>query len=207
VADIIHVTTTANGTPISAPAPFTAGALAGPAVSDPTLAALGDSQAVLAYNAGDSLAVGVLHSTGAVAQPETALGTAGTRLDAAALGHGEVLLAWTAAGAVWAAVLGGAPVDLASAPAALGHAQVTGADLFVSATADAAGRGILTWFDAASGNFNLYYAILDPDGAVLMPPLIWQRAPTALEASRTGGGSSPYPASGIRRLWLPILGR
>jgi hypothetical protein len=207
VHDILYSIATAAGTPVSGPTAFTAGTLDGATVADPTVAALGDSQAVLAYNAGGSLAVGVLHSAGGVAQAETLLGPAGSRPDAVTLGPGRALLSWTAAGAVQAAVLGGTPLALASAPVALSHPQMTGGDLFVSAAADVAGRGILTWFDAAAGNFNLYYAVLDSDGAVLTPPLIWQRAPAALEVSRTGGGNSAYPATGLQRVWLPLLGR
>jgi hypothetical protein len=201
--DVVYATVTAAGTPVSGPTPFTAG----PAAQDVSVAALGDSLAVLAYNAGDSLAVGVVHSAGGAAQPETALGIEGARLEVVTLGPEQVLLTWTAAGAVHAAVLGGAPLALTSTPVALIHPQATGGDLFVSAAADAAGRGILTWFDAAAGDFNLYYAVLDSGGAVLTPPLIWRRAVGALEASRTGGSSSAYPPRGPRRLWLPMLWR
>jgi hypothetical protein len=204
---IRYAVTDAAGALAGAPASFTAGTPTDPAVAEPTLAALSNTQAVLAYNAGGHLSVGVLDSSGAVAQPGTVLSVAGARPEAAALAPGRVLLVWSGAGGVEAAVLGGTPLALTAGPVSLDHPQATGGEAYISATTDEAGRGVITWFDAAASDFNLYYALLDSSGAVLTPPLIWRRGLAGLETSRTGYGNSDYPRTGLSRLWLPLVTR
>jgi hypothetical protein len=204
---IFFASTSSTGAVVGPPMPLAAGTVAGPAVTGPTVAAFDDSQAVLAYNAGGALALAVVNSSGSVAQPGTVLGVAGVRPDAVPMPTGGVLLAWSSAGGPQAGVLGGAPLALASGPVTLSHPQATGGENYVSVTADEAGHGILTWIDTAAADFNLYYALLDPGGSVLTPPMILRRGLAGVDTNRAGYANTNYPPSGLRRLWLSVVHR
>ncbi len=203
--DIIYASVSSDGTLTRAPTSLTAGVAGGAVFTEPTVAALGDSLALLAYNASDTLAVAVVDSAGSVVQPVTPLGVDGARPDAAPLGPTRVLLAWSGETSAQAGVLRGTPLGLAASPAVLDHPQATTGETFASAASTGDGRGVVTWIDAGASNFNLYYALLDTDGAVLTPPLIWRRSLAGLDTSRTGYGSAPHLFGGWRRLWFPSV--
>jgi hypothetical protein len=186
---------------------LTAGSPGGPEFREPALAGLaGANRALLAYNAGDSLAFVVLDSAGAVVQAETPL-PAGSRPTAAGIGPDRALAAWAADAQVKAVVLGGWPLAPLGAPSALHHPQSNGGEVFISAAAGQAGRGVITWIDARATHFNVYYALVGPEGEVLTPARLLRHSLAGLDTSREGFGAAAYAPSGLQRLWLPLAGR
>lgn len=91
-----------------------------------------------------------------------------------------------------------------SGPTRLNNPAALTGDLYVSVTADASGRAILTWMDSDYFNRrNLYYALVDSSGNVLTPPMIFRSTQAAnpyLFTSYQGYGNTTYrwtPPSGV----------
>ncbi len=84
-------------------------------------------------------------------------------------------------------------------------AALTG-DEYVSVAADAAGRAVLTWMDNdLDVRYNLYYALVDGNGVVLTPPMIFRSGQGSLlgdgyiTSSYEGYGNTSYS-------WTPPAG-
>jgi hypothetical protein len=89
-------------------------------------------------------------------------------------------------------------------PTTLNNPSATTGDGYVSVTADAAGHAILTWMDYDwSYRRNLYYALVDGNGNVLTPPMIFRTSQATspyIFTSYEGYGNTSYswtPPSGV----------
>lgn len=64
---------------------------------------------------------------------------------------------------------------------------------YVSVSADQANRAILTWMDYSWDNQrNLYYALVDSNGSVLTPPMLFRTSQAYIETSYEGYGNTSY---------------
>lgn len=64
---------------------------------------------------------------------------------------------------------------------------------YVSVAADQANRAILTWMDYSWDNRrNLYYALVDSNGSVLTPPILFRTSQAYIETSYEGYGNTSY---------------
>jgi len=127
------------------------------------------------------------------------------------LSGGRILVAWTRWGAanpeINFAVVDGTTYDVVAGPTSLGNPAAVTGDAYVSVAADGAGHAILTWMDADwNSRRNLYYALVDSNGNVLTPPMVFRTAgPTTwgspyIETSYEGYGNTSYswtPPSGV----------
>jgi hypothetical protein len=179
----------------------------------PTATPLANNRILLAYYNYSSAGAtpylsyfAVLDSAGNVVKPQTSTGIMGWRPDAVQLSDGRLLIAASVGEKIEFVTLNGSTYDVISGPATLDNpAADCGGDGYVSVTADSAGGGILTWTNA---NWNqqgkLYYALVNGDGAVLTPPMIFYTAQQVdwgnpyVVTSYSGYGNTAYaiPASG-----------
>ncbi len=174
----------------------------------PSLASLSGNRVLLAYLATNSIAYAVLDSAGNVIKGQTSTGVDGRFPDAVQLSNGRIVIAWGG----WTgsryepyfAVLDGTSYNIVVGPKKLGSSISQSGGDFVSVTADAQGHAVLTWMDSDwSYHPHLYYALVDGNGSVLTPPMIF-RTSQALKSniftSYTGYGNTSYswtPPSGI----------
>jgi hypothetical protein len=131
-------------------------------------------------------------------------------VDAVQFSTGRVLLAWS----VWTttnpqiafAVLD-TSYNVVAGPTTLSNPAAPIGDAYVSVAADSTGHAILTWMDYDwSYRRNLYYALVDGNGNVLTPPMIFRTAGMSpwgsqyIETSYEGYGNTSYswtPPSGV----------
>jgi hypothetical protein len=184
----------------------------------PTVTRLSGNRALLAFqragNYGD-IYFAILDSGGNGVQGMTNLSSDGTSVwdwgwpDAIELSNGRIVVAWT----IWDTYprLRFAVLDTSynriAGPTTLNNPSATTGDGYVSVTADAAGHAILTWMDYDwSYRRNLYYALVDGNGNVLTPPMIFRTAGISpwgsqyIETSYEGYGNTSYswtPPSGV----------
>jgi len=145
-----------------------------------------------------------LDSAGNVAKPPTNWGIDGDgiwydSIDATQLADGRFVFAWVKGLRVRFARLDSALNPLGSWIELNNPAAQTG-DRGVSITS-AGNRAVLTWMDAAKRR-NLYYALVNGDGNVLAPPMIFRtsRGPSPyIETSYEGYGNTTYS-------WTPPAG-
>jgi hypothetical protein len=180
----------------------------------PTLAQLTGNRVVMAWNQTvnnqGAIAYAVLDSDGTVIKSPATINMGGWGVDAVQFSTGRVLLAWS----VWTttnpqiafAVLD-TSYNVVAGPTTLSHPAAPIGDAYVSVAADSTGHAILTWMDYDwSYRRNLYYALVDRNGNVLTPPMIFRtagippRGSQYIETSYEGYGNTSYswtPPSGV----------
>jgi hypothetical protein len=164
----------------------------------PTLTALSPDRVLLASERGDGdIYFAVLDSSGNLLRywqnlSNDAWSRSELAPDAVQLSDGRIVVAWTSDSRIRFAVLDRSYNRIAGPITLDNPAAVTGDD-YVSVTADASGRAILTWMDADSFyRRNLYYALVDGKGKVLTPPMIFRTSPTSIQTSYEGYGNTSY---------------
>lgn len=181
---------------------------------NPIIQGLAGGRYLLAYGTTDpsgnplNIQYAVRDAAGNIIFPEETLANAaGSGLDAVELSGGNLLLAWidVVSDQLHYAVLSPAynvlfgPSEL---PAPAGRVSAN-----PSVTRDASGRGIVIWMDG-TGAKNLYYAFVEPDGAVLTSPIVIRSTESTnafLLASSNGGGNAAFVQS--YSLYLPQVNR
>jgi hypothetical protein len=156
------------------------------------------------------IAYAVINSNGQFEKTETPLaGSAGTRADVSQIGDGHVLLAWTdtRTAQIAYAMLDDADFSVMAAPQSLTNPDpIPHPADFVSVTPGAGGDGILTWMDRRWSR-HLYYAQVDPQGNLVVEPMIFITGADAnvlVQTSFTGYGNAPRSYSSI---FLPVIHR
>ncbi len=175
----------------------------------PTVTALSDNRAFLAYEGPtNGIYYGVINSAGNTVQTEMSAGDWGSRPDAVQLSNGNIVLAWE--GSIDFVVIDGTTYSVIDGPNWLyNEASVTG-DAYVSVTADEAGHAILTWMDYNwSYRRNLYYALVDGSGNVLTDPMIFRTSQAThprIDSAYNGYGNTSYslvsPTTGDVDAWV-----
>ncbi len=165
-----------------------------------SLTASSNNRAVLAYTKSSVIYYAVLDSSGNTVKAPTFTGNYGAGLDAVQLSNGRIVLAW----AYWYAdrtiqflVLDGTTYTIVAGPTMLSNIFDHNFNLDVAA--DTAGHAILTW--VTDSYHNLIYALVDGDGEVLTPPMIFytsQSTDSDIYTSWQGYGNTSY--------WMPPLG-
>jgi hypothetical protein len=165
----------------------------------------------------------VLDSDGTVIQSETAISVAGQgrwMSDAVALPNGNTFVAWInydnnfpGKDQLAIAVLDAAYTRIVG-PNALNNSDVSNS--YLSATADPAGRVLLTWMDASwPTKPNLYYALMEGNGGTITPAMAYRTSlstPAFVETSYAGYGNAAYgigiPVTGLPPVvYLPLIRR
>jgi len=215
VDDIYYAVRDSNGGEVQGLTKFTNDTPGGSeAYYAPNLATLSGNRALLTWqrDSDDDIYYAVLDSSGNTVKAATNLAGDGTSQwdswpDAVQLSDGKTVVAWTSGSypnyRTRFAVLDvsynriAGPTMLANPAALLG-------DSYVSLAADAADHAILTWMDYDSSyRRNLYYALVDGNGSVLTPPMIYrtsQAASPRIWSSFDGYGNTSYswtPPSGV----------
>ena len=190
----------------------------------PSLASLSSNRAFVSWasrqSGNDDIYYAIVGSNGNLVKTATDLSVDEnvidwSNYDAVQLSDGRILAVWQAWGCFpgeWVPRIRFALLDTSynriGMPACLGKAEaaITG-DTSVSLAADATGHAILTWTDWAwSVRRNLYYALVDGNGNVLTPPMIFRTAGMSpwgsqyIETSYEGCGNTSYswtPPSGV----------
>jgi hypothetical protein len=117
--------------------------------------------------------------------------------DAVQLSDGRILIAWgcydNTGDNIRFSVLDANFKQVVSPKLLKNPAAVTG-NAYVSVTADAAGRAILTWTDSSYYfRRNLYYALLTSKGKIITPPMVFQTSPDKfMLTSYVGNGNTSY---------------
>lgn len=175
------------------------------------LASLNNNRFLLVYYLRDTgLHYMVFNSSGVQVKPETSLNRLAWAPDAVQLSNGRILLAYS----VWIGdhpriefqILDGSSYTKLAGPTSLESPGARFGENFVSVTADKNGRGILTWMDDDWRHRpNLYYALVNSDGIVLTPGMIFYTAQPdyygdrELETNFEGNGNTSYS-------WIPPAG-
>ena len=168
----------------------------------PGITALNNNRVMLAWTqrtSGSSLlAVASLDSAGNLLYSPTELGWYGYRPDMVQLSTGQILIAATGWGGIQSltmySLLDETSFSQISGPTSLDNPNAMTGDEYVSVTSDLFGHGILTWMDYDYyARRNLYYALVDNNGAVLTQPMIFQTTKSAdarIETSYEGYGNT-----------------
>jgi hypothetical protein len=154
-----------------------------------------------------NIAYAVLNSGGNVVKSPATINMSGWGVDAVQLSTGRILLAWfvwtNSAPQIAFAVLD-TNYNVVAGPTTLSNPAAPTGDANVSVAADAAGHAILTWMDYGwSSRRNLYYALVDSNGNVLTPPMIFRTSQAYspyIDTSYEGYGNTSYnwtPASSV----------
>ena len=188
--------------------------------SQPVLSTLSNNRAFLSWerreDGNDDILFAILGSDGNILKGITDLSQDENVIDwnnwdAVQLADGKILAAWEAWGCFpgeWVPRIRYVVLDTSFnriiAPRCLDRAAAaTNGETGVSVTADAAGRGILTWEDAANTNKrHLYYALVDGSGSTVTPAMIFrtnQAIPPSIFSSYQGYGNTTYS-------WTPPAG-
>ncbi len=136
------------------------------------------------------------NSNGSIVTGITNITTGGdaNQPDAVQLSTGEILVAWEELASTRQlnyALLDGTTYAELFSPTELTN-DATGSNRSVSVTRDAAGHGILTWYNGEE--IDLYYALVDHDGSVLTPPMGFRNESQPGERlwiSQSGAGNAP----------------
>jgi hypothetical protein len=165
----------------------------------PNLAGVSNSRALLVwYRASNrDIYYAVLDNAGNTLKGATNVSTGygGWGPDAVQLSSGNILIAW--GGFMGFAVLDHAYNRIAGPTWLFNPAAITG-DAYVSVAADATGHTILSWMDYDSSyRRNLYYALVNGNGTLLTPPMIFRTAGPAfgspyIETGYGGYGNTSY---------------
>ena len=201
-----------NGSVIKSPYNATNSTAGGTEYKYPNLIKLDNNRVLLSYTtrmlAGsvNTITYQVLDSAGnLVYGPAEIPASSGWEPESVQLPDGKILIGWTdpITHQVNFAILHNSSYDLHTGPSTLPSPYNRWVSN-VSATYDDAGRGILTWVDDKLKEY-LFYALIDADGNVLTPPMIFRRRETSasdLDVSNAGGGNAPYSPG---RVWLPLV--
>jgi hypothetical protein len=153
----------------------------------------------------------VFDSSGNIVKGMTNLGRDGSgtwydSTDVVQLPNGRIVVAWVKNLRVRFAILDSAYNPVVWYTELTNPSAPTG-DRDISVTADSANHAILTWMDAGwSYHSNLYYALVDGNGNVLTPPMIFRtagippRGSQYIQTSYEGYGNTSYswtPPSGV----------
>jgi hypothetical protein len=205
--DVYYAVRDSNGVEIRGLTKFTNDTPGGSeAYYAPNLATLSGNRALLTWtrDSDDDIYYAVLDSSGNTVKAATNLVGDGTSQDdwgpdAVQLSDGKTVVAWT--GGLYPnyrirfAVLD-ASYNRIAGPTTLNNPAALLGDGYVSIAADAAGHAILTWLDYDSSyRRNLYYALVDGNGNVLTPPMIYrtsQATSSYIETSFDGYGNTSY---------------
>jgi len=163
-----------------------------------------------------------LDSDGVVQQNITKLNNSGPSAsgpDATQMPNGRIVMGWSkyqsGAYRTGFAVLDN-NFNVVSGPTTLENPAALTGDYYVSVTSDAANRAVLTWVDYNYGyRRNLYYALVDANGAVLTPATIFQTSQatgSTIESSYLGYGNTTFtwtPPAGVDSVLAatPAVGR
>lgn len=143
--------------------------------------------------------------------------TSDYQADAIQLANGRIVVAWIGYNGAYRtrfAVLGNA-LNILAGPTFLDNPAAVTGDYYVSVTTDGANRAILTWMDQDySYRANLYYSLVDGNGSVLTPAMIYltgQGTVPQIQTSFNGYGnttysnppSAPTPTSTVTRTPTP----
>jgi hypothetical protein len=213
VDDIYYAVRDSNGSEIRAMTKFTADTPGwDEAYYYPNLAALSGNRALLTWQRSSDADIyyAVLDSSGNTVKAATNLVGDGTsqwdwESDAVQLSDGKTVVAWAGGSypnyRIRFAVLDTSYNRIAGPTTFANPAALIG-DGYVSLTTDAAGHAILTWMDYSSPYRNLYYALVDGNGNVLTPPMIFrisQASSPYIFTSSEGYGNTSYS-------WTPPAG-
>jgi hypothetical protein len=128
----------------------------------------------------------------------TELGWYGFYPDLAQLSSGQILIAATTWGGInyqtMYSLLDGTSFSQISGPTSLDNPSALTGDMYVSVTSDLFGHGVLTWMDEDYySRRNLYYALVNNNGAVVTQPMIFQSTRaigSRIETSYEGYGNT-----------------
>jgi hypothetical protein len=191
--DVAYTVRGSNGALVREVTRLTEGVAGGDAYRDPTLTAVGDDRALIAYESPDVTSYTVIDSAGDPVIPTTG-GWWGHDPHAVELSNGDIVLAWE--GYVGFVVIDGDTYAVKHGVEYLHNAAAEGSEGNLSLAADQAGRAVLTWMDADwSYRPNLYYALVDGEGDVLTTPTIFRTSRAAvpeIETSYAGYGNASY---------------
>ncbi len=194
VNDIYYAVRSSSGSTIAGPTRLTNDTPGDSGYYAPNLAQLWSSRAILTWvsrsSGNDDIYYAVVNSNGTVVKPATDLSVDETvvdwwNYDVVQLSNGWILVAWEAWGCFpdeWTSRIRFAILDSSYnrvvAPTCLErHPAATSGDTAASVTADASGHAVLTWMDRdPSLQHNLYYALVDSNGSVLTPPMVFRTA-------------------------------
>lgn len=173
----------------------------------PTVSSLDNNRVLVAFSQYisqvNSTAYLILDSSGNLVKPLTAIPGTSFGMDAAQISPDRILLAWTSYDGrtprISYVILNDSGYDVIFGPATLDNPAAQSGDDYVSVTHDQAGRAVLTWTDSSSGSGrSLYYSLIDPDGAVVTPPIRFMTGQAAdgrvsgLETNYEGQGNTTY---------------
>jgi hypothetical protein len=178
--DVIYTVRGSNGALVREVTRLTEGVAGGDAYRDPTLTAVGQDRALIAYESPDANVYTVIDSAGDPVIPTTG-GWWGHAPHAVELSNGDIVLAWE--GYVGFVIIDGDTYAVKHGVEYLNNAAAERSEGNLSLAADQVGHAIFTWTDTGSSYHpNLYYALVDGEGEVLTGPMIF----------RTGQGIAPY---------------
>lgn len=218
VEDIWYAVLDHTGGVVRSPTRLTNGSAGSFAHNVPALASLASNRTFISWithrNADEDIFFAVLDSDGGLVKAATNLSVDETVVDwnnhdAVQLSGGKILAVWEAWGCFpgeWVPRIRYVLLDSAynriGTPICLGKAEAayTG-DRYVSVTSAAANRAVLTWMDN-SNRRNLYYALVNANGVVVTPPMIFQTSKALspyIFSSYQGYGNTTYT-------WTPPAG-
>jgi hypothetical protein len=210
VDDVYYAIHGSTGTPLLGMTKYTADTAGNDdGYSGPNLATLASNRVLLSLYRQGNIYAAVLDSAGGTVLGLTDLTTGDAYFnygpDAVQLSNGNILVAYTVGtlSSIGYAVLNPGYGLLAGSLSFANPAAPTGS-YGVSAAADGAGHGILTWTDS-DYNYRrgLYYALVNATGALLTQPMLFHTTPGAapsLNTSFTGYGNTSYstaPTAGV----------
>jgi hypothetical protein len=211
-SDIYMAVCTSTGDVIAPAFKVTHSESTGESYFSPALTHLENGGVVLAYSvntgAAQPLGYQIFDTNGGLVQAESRITYSDQRTrgkDMIQLSGGSVLVSWidenthhvhysllSKAGSAWSS---GAVFELTPG-------YQLGA-INVSVTSDIYDHGIITWAEEL-GNRTLNYALVNPSGELLTPPMIFLRG-TGLDTNAAGQGNAPY--DGQSYISLPLLFR
>ncbi len=190
VGDVYTMVLDAGGLTIQGPTKFTDDAIGGEFFGSPALAPLQGDRVLLAHAVPGGVTYAIFDSAGGLLHqgpviPVPVAPVAGSGIDAAEMADGTILLAWTDGPNY--VLIDGATYDLLAGPVSLNSPAG-----LLSATSAPAGHGILTWRGLYNGATNLYYALIDSAGDVVVEPMVFRSRPSGFGLGNTGSNNAPY---------------
>lgn len=221
VGDIWYAVINNTGGVVRSPTRLTNGSVGSSAHYMPALASLAANRVFLSWTArragNDDIYFAVLSSEGSLVQAATDLSVDETvvdwgNYDAVQLSDGKILAVWDAWGCFpgeWTSRIRYVLLDSAynriGTPKCLEKSEAaTTGDAAVSVTQGPDRLAVLTWMDLGyNAQRNLYYALINANGVVVTPPVIFQTSsaiPPQIITSATGSGNTTFtwtPPNGV----------
>jgi hypothetical protein len=210
VSDIIAAIYNTAGVPFLPPTTLTNDSAGGnPDYLAPSVTGLTNSNVLLTYSqegsSYDDVWYQVLDSNGNTIRSATNLSNNGgainevDRADAAQLTSGRIVVAWDTYNDTRYAVLDSS-YNLFASPMVITHPAVRYTQFFrmknFSIAADPTGHAVLTWMDADwNASRRLYYALINDDGSLRTPPMIYRSQEYSIHNGTTGYGNTSYSFS------------